>query len=305
MPPNKKAKKSIVVVTPKETWAHDFCLLSDKDATKTQSLTMLTALREAGLGKRKITFDNKRSGHGKFGQVLETIYPKLKSQNGAFELFRAERGETCCNLALIGMSAHGYTIPYLKEHVSSSTIMYVRPMQSNLPMTKVITRTDDSIKTTCQICTREVPLASLRSHMSECSSDSQDSFGASASSSPIFSESTRGEEAEDDNVALLDNLPLPSHQEKEMWHKELTDLFPLHSQQAIERSLSGAASMEETANNLIEVSTAGEEPKTVPKVKTNASLVSLLQDFRDSHSKEGLQEITIDRDAVWADTLRF
>ena len=128
---------------------------------------MLTALRESGLGKRKVTFDNKRSGHGKF-KVLESIYPKLKSQNGAFELFRAERGGTCCNLVLIDMSAQGYTIPYLKEHVSSSTIIYVRPMQSNLPMTKVITRTDDSIKTTCQICAREVPLASLRSHMSEC-----------------------------------------------------------------------------------------------------------------------------------------
>ena len=181
----------------------------------------------------------------------------------------------------------------------------MRPIQSNLSMTKVITRTDDSIKTTCQICTREVPLASLRSHMSECSSDSQDSFGASASSSPIFSESTRGEEAEDVNVTLLDNLPLPSHQQKEMWHKELIDLFPLHSQQAISRSLIGAASIEEAANNLIEVTTAGEEPKTVCKVKTNASLVSLLYDFRDSHSKEGFQEITIDRDAVWADTLRF
>ena len=108
-------------------------------------------------------------------------------------------------------------------------------------------------------------------------SDSQDSFRASASSSPIFSESTRSEEAEDDNVTLLDNLPLSSHQEKEMWHKELTDLFPLHSQQAIERSLIGAASMDKAANKLIEVSTAGEEPKTVSKVKTNASLVSLLQ----------------------------
>ena len=109
MPPNKKAKKSIVVVTPKETWIYDFCLLSDEDATKTPLLTMLKALREAGLGKRKITFDNKRSGHGKFRLILETIYLKLKSHNGAFELFRAERGGTCCNL-LIDMSAQSYTI---------------------------------------------------------------------------------------------------------------------------------------------------------------------------------------------------
>eukprot|EP00794_Sanderia_malayensis_P018570 gene18570-20432_t len=109
-PPKKRQKTQYAFVKPRETWTHDFCLLSSKNDSKTPTLSHLLELKEAGLGKRRISFDDKRSSHGKVRQVLETIYPKLRSQNGAFEMLRGERGGVKCNMNLIEMSPQGYTV---------------------------------------------------------------------------------------------------------------------------------------------------------------------------------------------------
>ncbi len=126
--PKKRARqqKNFVFLQPKELWTHDFCLLSDTAAKKTPSSSTLIALKEAGLGKRKVVFGDKRSSHGKVRQVLETIYPK--SQGEAFELLRADRGGTNSNLVLIKMSQNGYTVPYLKEQVNPTMMIYIRSM---------------------------------------------------------------------------------------------------------------------------------------------------------------------------------
>ncbi len=171
-PPQKRQKpqQNVVFIKPKESWTHDFCLLSKTYETKSPSVSNLSLLKEAGLGKRRIPFQEKTAGHGKMRQVLETIFPKLKSQCGAFEFMRGVRGGTSCSLIPIEMSSQGYTVPYLKEQVSPSTIIYIRPIQSDLSMSKVITPSDDSKKSSCRNCLKEVPLATMRSHLQNCTS---------------------------------------------------------------------------------------------------------------------------------------
>eukprot|EP00794_Sanderia_malayensis_P010660 gene10660-11789_t len=113
VPPKKKARQARgnrIFIKPKETWTHDFCLLANPKDTRTPSLSTLVTLKEAGLGKKKVTFDDKRCGHGKVRQVLETVFPNLKSQRGAFEMLRADTGGVKCNLKLIEMSPQGYNL---------------------------------------------------------------------------------------------------------------------------------------------------------------------------------------------------
>ena len=299
----KPKKQNYVVITPKETYTHDFCLLSSKHSTKTPSLMELTKLREAGLGKCKITFDNKRSGHGKVRQVLETIYPKLKCQNGAFEILRAERGGTSCKLVLIEMSQDGYTVPYLREQVSCNTILHIGPMQNDLSMSKVIMKTDDSIKTKCQNCSREVPLGDMKTHLAQCTE------GESTASRASIPHSYCEDSSDDDCLVtgIEENCPSSSSapiDDKAPWHRELSILFPFHTAGQIEVSVVGASSVDEAANNLME--TYNPDPKAAEshsKERAVTDLPTLLREFQGYHMKFGIEELCIDRDAVWADTL--
>lgn len=333
-PPKKKPRKqtNVVFIQPKESWTHDFCLLSDKSARKTPSSSMLLGLREAGLGKRKITFDDKRSSHGKLRQVLETIYPKLKSQHGAFELLRADRGGINSSLALINMSPHGYTIPYLKEQVSGTTMIYIRPIQSDLPLTKVVTKTDDSIKSSCKNCSREVPLATMRSHMEECM---QGESTFSGRERPICNELSSDDDVDEEvlitaaeeseakfsEANAIEKISTASNLLKEtsQLRKELGTLFPHHSSARLDLAVIGCSSLEEAANNMLEedkddevdkegekynfpvFSSSNSSLKTRPKV----GLDTLLKEFSIFNAKSGFDEVKVDRDSFWADLLKF
>eukprot|EP00794_Sanderia_malayensis_P012362 gene12362-13633_t len=260
--PKKARRQSCVIVAPKETYTHDFCLLAQKNATKTPSLTELTRLKEAGLGKRRITFDNKKSGHGKVRQVLETIYPKMKCQNGAFEILRGERGGVSVNLVLIPMSQDGYTVPYLKEQVSSNAVLYIRPMQSDLSLSKVTENVDVSIKTTCRTCNSSISLADMKSHLSRCTSTatSSSAYFEDSSDDDCFAESfqldcmktsssstvTRPESAEASS-SIQTTLA-----EENVWMQTLQSLFPMHKEEHLQCSVKGAKSLEEAADTLLD-----------------------------------------------------
>ena len=99
------------MIQPKESWTHDFCLLSSTD--------------QGGFPKQKWNFEH-------FKDVLESAYGKLKSQDGAFELMGAESGGTSRPLKIILMPSNAYTNPYLKDAVGSNTLVYIRPMKSSL-----------------------------------------------------------------------------------------------------------------------------------------------------------------------------
>eukprot|EP00794_Sanderia_malayensis_P014795 gene14795-16329_t len=169
-PPKKRQRKSgnFVMITPKETWTHDFCVLNELSVSLSPTLNILSLLKEAGLERKKITFQDKNADHQKVCQTLEEHFPKLKSQHGAFEMLRAEKGGVSQKLSVLPLSAKGFTIPYLKEIVSNNTLIYVRPMQSALPMSKVVVKTDEGITSKCQRCSDVIPLSSLREHMNKC-----------------------------------------------------------------------------------------------------------------------------------------
>ena len=170
--PLKKGKgkgKAVIMIQPKESWTHDFCVLSDPEQDKTPSQESLAALKEAGLGKRKVTFSNKNGNFEHFKAVLENEYEKLKSQDGALEVMRAESGGTSRPLRVILMPSNGYTIPYLKDFVGSNTLLYIRPMKSTLSLDKSPQPvTSRSPLTKCPNCSLSVAIMELRSHCLTC-----------------------------------------------------------------------------------------------------------------------------------------
>ena len=265
--------------------------------------------------------------------MLETVYPKLKSQHGAFELLRADRGGINSSLALINMSPHGYTIPFLKEQVSATTVIYIRPIQSDLPLTKVVTKTDDSIKSSCKNCSREVPLATIRSHMEECmkgestfsrrersiceelsSDDDVDEevlITAAEESEAKFSEANASEK-----ISTANNLLKESSQLR----KELGTLFPHHSSAQLDFAVIGCSSLEEAANNILEENKDYEEEKkaeqhdfpvfsssnsSLKTTRPKVGLDTLLKEFSIFNAKSGFDEVKVDRDSFWSDLLKF
>lgn len=183
--PSKKGKgkskgKTVIMIQPKETWTHDFCLLSNTEQDKTPSQESLLSLKESGLGRKRVVFPNKNGNFEHFKDVLESEYEKLKSQDGAFELMRAESGGTSRPLKLILMPSNGYTIPYIRDLVGSSTLLYIRPMKSCLSLDKPPQPvTTQSPLTKCPKCSLSIPIMQLRKHCFVCSkididSDSSD-----------------------------------------------------------------------------------------------------------------------------------
>ena len=103
----------------------------------------------------------------KLKPVLE--YPKLKSQGGAFELMRAEGGGNSRPVCLIPMPADGYSVPYLKEVMSGTTMMYIRPIKGSLSLEKAeLSTSADTPLTECTNCQKQVSILNLRQHYEEC-----------------------------------------------------------------------------------------------------------------------------------------
>ena len=157
------------MIQPKESWTHDFCLLSDTEQDKTPSQEALALLKEAELGKKKVVFPNKKGDFQHFKDVLEKEYDKLKSQDEAFELMRAETGGISRPLKLISIPSNGYTIPYIKDVVGNSTLIYIRPMKSCLSLDKSPQPvTLQSPLTKCPNCFLSIPIMQLRNHSQIC-----------------------------------------------------------------------------------------------------------------------------------------
>ena len=100
-------------------------------------LDELGELREAGLGCRKIVFPFKSGDFNHLQETVEKEFTKLKTQNGAFELLRAESGGISRPLKLLSMPSNGYSMPYLKNLVGASTVIYIRPMNSSISREKL------------------------------------------------------------------------------------------------------------------------------------------------------------------------
>ena len=127
-PPPKRQKK--VGYTPlahiRETWTHDFYVLSNVKQTHTPNKNKQLKLMKAGLGQKKLVCPNKNASHTEFCQFLEEKFPKLKA-DGGFELLHCSGGGGGTRpLVVMPPGAYGYSVPYLKEYFSQA-VVYVRP----------------------------------------------------------------------------------------------------------------------------------------------------------------------------------
>ena len=102
------------------------------------------------------------------------ILLRLKSQAGAFKLFKANAGGSGIReLAPLNCSINGYNIQQLKEEVHASTI-YIIPMNRNLDITPIVSeaniqRNTDEVLTECLTCHSKVPLREFGDHKIRCS----------------------------------------------------------------------------------------------------------------------------------------
>lgn len=139
------------------------CVLSNVNESSTPTREHLDDLKCGGLGKKRIVF-NKNGDHSHFIKKLEEEFPKLKSQNGAIEVLRsAAGGAGNCPITPIPMGTQGYGIQDLRSSVGSA-VLYIKPIQSNLPLDSVMQVTDETPKVTCIHCCKEVSLPDLRGH---------------------------------------------------------------------------------------------------------------------------------------------
>ena len=54
--PRPLKRQKVVFIQPKKSWTHDFSLLFEAHQTSTPKLKLLSTLKEAGLGKKRIVF---------------------------------------------------------------------------------------------------------------------------------------------------------------------------------------------------------------------------------------------------------
>lgn len=132
------------------------------------SFHKLNELQQAGLGRKRVTFSDKEADHNAVRACLEDTFPKLKSQDGAYEFLKAERGGKHCPLLPIPFSPQGYSIDYLKDSISSGTLLYIRPIQSNLSLSKMECIMNKSLTTQCQYCKKNIPLNIMKGHITSC-----------------------------------------------------------------------------------------------------------------------------------------
>ena len=286
----------------RDTWTHGFVLLSSPSDEKTPTMQEMAELSAAGLGTKRVVFPNKRGDFEHLKTTLESAYPKLKSQNGAFEMMRADRGGSSRPLVAIPMKHTGYTIPNLRDSISANAAIYVRPIQGRLDM-QVDTdyACSDIVKTTCVSCKQEVPLLHIREHTLHCPSketeepccdkddDDDDVLAVSCFSPP--------------SSTTIVSTPSTSHatcslnKDKDEWIKQLQTVFPDKSIELVEETVLSSQTMEDAAESLCE-----EKGQSTQSSCTNLSeILCSLQKPVDIDE----YTITVDREELWRSALGF
>ena len=245
-PRPRKRQKTVIPYVIKETWTHDFFLLASPMAEKTPTLTECNALLQAGMGKKRIVFKDKQGSFDHVRETLEKEFPKLKTQNGAFEFMRADRGGASRPLVPIPMQPTGYTIPFLKDALGSG-IVYIRPIQSELSLDQdiksSIPSSEGAVMTKCINCNKSVPLCSFRDHMSLCNGGSS---GKTPTNSLGLTTLARG-------VPTDGQLqPKAPTADAALWTEKLSTMFPTAPKETLQKAVDKASTLEEAADSLCE-----------------------------------------------------
>ena len=123
-------------------------------------------LKSAQLGRKKIK--GKKACHDDLRKMLEKEYPKLASQDDAFELIRPNTVGSARLLSLILPSTDGYSLPYIRDIVGPTILIFIRPVQSNLSLDKTVTSNASSPLVRFHSCLKSLPLHVVRKHKELC-----------------------------------------------------------------------------------------------------------------------------------------
>ena len=133
-PQSKKPKPNgyePVRFTPPETWTHDICVLGRCDENITPDRQRMDVLMQAGLGKMKLVFPNKKASHIEVENFLVSKFPRL-THKGGIEVLRAVGGGGGRRpLHYVPPGREGYTVSHLRESFSQAAV-YIRPLQTDL-----------------------------------------------------------------------------------------------------------------------------------------------------------------------------
>lgn len=302
--PRPAKRQKVVFIQPKKSWTHDFCLLAETKQIKTPSLTRLSAIKEAGLGKKRIVFPDKNAGFAKLKSVLETEYPKLKSQDGAFELMRAEGGGYSRSLCLIPIPSDGYSVPYLKEMVGASTTIYIRPMKESLSAEKApVSISPASPLTECTTCNKKIPIFALRQHSKDCrtidiNSDTEEieDILKNDDSGVVIEDAANLNTPSTSEVEIVAESDVPCTS-KQSWLSELELAFPNAEKEDLQDIASVAITIDDAACLLLDKQTADKEE--------NLSLEDLIESFVEKNELSGDECILVDRETLWMDVVKF
>ena len=117
--------------TPQETWTHDICVLGKCDEAFTPDRERMEVLLQAGLGKMKVVFPDKKASHFDVETFLHEKFPRLQS-GGGFEVLRAVGGGGGQRpLHFVPPGREGYPLSHIKERFPQAAV-YIRPLQADL-----------------------------------------------------------------------------------------------------------------------------------------------------------------------------
>ncbi len=117
----------------REAWTHRFVCLAQKDQIFAPSRDAKESLRIAGLGEKKIVLNKELCASEVMTELIKA-YPKLE-EGGGFELLRSGNGLR--DLVLITPPPGGYSVPFLKDSGIGQSIIYIRPIQTDLNLDSV------------------------------------------------------------------------------------------------------------------------------------------------------------------------
>jgi hypothetical protein len=152
------------------------------------------------------------------------------------------------------MPSTGYNIPYLKEMIGSSTLIYIRPMKSVISMKKLETSATSASPTNeCARCKERVPISNLRQHNLECEPITVDTGDSDVSQKPITIDIGESEEEQEfinnEVVPVIDEGEGPS---KITWSAQLKELFPDSEVEELEEVALQSTSMDEAAEFMLD-----------------------------------------------------
>lgn len=155
--PRQRPKKGSV-----RTWTGHFFCMADRMATKPPKTSEKLALQNAGLGFKKIQFQEIDTEETVFAKLTSIDgFPLLKDVGG-FELLHCQ--SNCRELQIISCP---WSVEFLKKVIGTQAKIYIRPIQKNI---KVITEEGPStLKESCSTCQKLFSITELRDHVNQCS----------------------------------------------------------------------------------------------------------------------------------------